>query len=155
MGRMKSTAATPEEYLAELPEDRRELVSALRTAIKKKLPKGFAEEMGFGMLTYVVPLERFPDTYNGQPLMYLALGNQKNYVSLYLMAIYGDPDVRAKFEADFKATGKKLNVGGSCVRFKTLEDVPLKVIESVIGVMSVDDYIAMCESRGWGKKKGR
>jgi hypothetical protein len=152
---VQSKATTPEAYLAELPDDRRELVSTLRNVILKRLPKGYVEEMGFGMLTYVIPLEKYPDTYNGKPLMYVALGNQKNYVSLYLMAIYGDEDVRAKFESDFKATGKKLNVGGSCVRFKSLDDVPLKVIESVIGAVKPAEYMKRAEALGRGKKTSR
>jgi hypothetical protein len=97
------------------------------------------------MLAYVVPLDRYPDTYNGRPLQVAALANQKQYVSLYLMGVYADDAERDWFVDAWNATGTKLNMGKSCVRFKRLDDVPLDVVGEAIGRVSVDDMIAAYE----------
>ena len=123
-----SNATTPEQYLDELPEDRRHLVESVRSSILENLPDGFVETMSFGMLGYVVPLEDFADTYNGQPLSVLALANQKNHVAVYLMGVYGDDAERDWFVDAWRATGKKLDMGKSCVRFRNLDDVALDVL---------------------------
>jgi hypothetical protein len=150
---VRSDASTPEQYLAELSEDRRELVAALRDAILENLPHGYEETMNWGMLSYEVPLGRYPDTYNGKPLSYAALAAQKNYVSLYLMGVYGDPDTEAWFHERYRRSGKRLDMGKSCVRFKKLDDVPLDVVAEVVGRWSLDDFIARYESsRGSGGK---
>jgi len=126
----------------------------LRALIVDNLPAGYEEGMHFGMIGYVVPLNRYPKTYNGQPLSYVALASQKNHMSLYLMGIYGDATLERQFRAAFAERGKKLDMGKSCVRFKRLEDLPLDVIARVVGSMSVDEYIALYErSRPNGKRQ--
>jgi hypothetical protein len=134
---------TVEEYLEALPEDRREAIGAVRQVILDNLPEGYVEQIQYGMLAYSVPLERFPDTYNGQPLSLAALASQKRYMSLYMTGVYGEDD--AWFRERWTATGKKLDMGKSCVRFRRLGDVPLEVVGEAIARMSVDDLIAAHE----------
>jgi hypothetical protein len=137
-----SNASTPEQYLAELPEDRRPIVEAVRSAIVDHLPDGFEETVSYGMVSYVVPLERFPDTYNGQPLGVVSLANQKNHVAVYLMGVYADDAEREWFVDAWKATGKKLDMGKSCVRFTKLDDVALDVLGEAVARVTPDDLIA-------------
>jgi hypothetical protein len=143
---VSSNAPTPEQFIAELPEDRRPIVDAVRAAILDHLPAGFEETMSFGMVSYVVPLDRFPDTYNGQPLGVLALANQKNHVAVYLMGVYADEAERDRFVAEWKATGKRLDMGKSCVRFKKLDDVALDVLGAAVARVTPDDLIAAHEA---------
>ena len=140
---MQSDAATVDAYLSELPEDRREAIAAIRAVILDHLPEGFEEGMQFGMIGYYVPLERFPDTYNGQALSVAGLASQKRHMSLYLMGVYGGDD--AWFRERWLATGRKLDMGKSCVRFGRLEDVALDVVGEAIERTSVDDLIAAHE----------
>jgi len=140
-----SKAATVEEYLAEFPVDRREVIAAVRKVVLKNLPKGYREGMNFGMIAYEIPLERYPVTYNKQPLMYAALAAQKNYYAVYLMSIYGTPERERKFREAYTATGEKLDCGKACVRFKTLENLPLDVIGQEIASVSVESYITFYE----------
>ena len=136
-------AKTVSDYLAALPDDRRAIVSKLRTFVKKHLPKGYKEQIGFGAITYAVPESKLKDTYNGQPLCYTAIAANKNYYSLYLMNAYGDPR-KAKALADgFKKAGKKLDMGKSCLRFKSLDDLPLDVVGDVIASTPVDAYVKL------------
>jgi len=118
---MKSDANTVQEYLAELPPERREAIEQVREIILKNLPKGYEEAMNWGMITYQVPLEIYPDTYNKKPLMYAALANQKNHMAVYLIGIYMDEKLNQEFEDSYKKTGKRYDVGKSCVRFRKLE----------------------------------
>ena len=97
--------------------------------------------MNWGMIAYQVPLETCPDTYNGQPLMYAALASQKNHMAVYLTGIYMSEEMRQEFEAKYKATGKRLDLGKSCVRFKKLENLPLELIGDAIAVMEVDEFV--------------
>jgi uncharacterized protein YdhG (YjbR/CyaY superfamily) len=146
---MRSEANTVEEYLAELPDERREMVETVRQVILENLPKGYEEAMNWGMITYQVPLETYPDTYNGKPLMYAALASQKNYVSLYLTGIYMDEEAREEFETAYKATGKRYDVGKSCVRFRKLDDLPLPLIAESIAWLEVDEFVErMKQMRG-------
>ena len=139
---MRSEARTVEQYLSELPAERREALSAVRAAILENLPDGFEEVMNWGMITYQVPLETYPDTYNGKPLMFAALGSQKNNMAVYLTAIYMSAEKRGAFEKKYRETGKKLDMGKSCVRFKTLENLPLSLIGEAIGSVQMDEFIA-------------
>ncbi|KPK59623.1 MAG: hypothetical protein AMS21_09830 [Gemmatimonas sp. SG8_38_2] len=139
---MRSDAATVEEYLSDLPDDRRSAIEAVRRTILEHLPDGFEEVMNWGMITYQVPLETYPDTYNGKPLMYAALASQKNYMAIYLTGIYMSDDSRREFEAAYKATGKRFDVGKSCVRFKRLDDLPLELIGESIASADVDSFVA-------------
>ncbi len=140
---MQSDAATVPEYLASLPDDRRKALGAVRKVIRANLPKGIVESMNWGMITYEVPLKTYPDTYNGQPLAYAALASQKNHMSVYLMGIYGSEALRAEFESSYKATGKRMDVGKSCVRFRTLDDLPLDVVGDAIAALTLDQFLAL------------
>ncbi|MCY3757368.1 MAG: DUF1801 domain-containing protein, partial [Acidobacteria bacterium] len=113
----RSSAATVEEYLQELPEERAETLRAVRRVILQHLPPGYVETMNWGMICYEVPLARCPDTYNKQPLMFAGLASQKHHMGLYLMCVYSHQGSRAEFEEKFRASGKKLDMGKSCVRF--------------------------------------
>jgi hypothetical protein len=141
-----SKARTVGEYLKALPPERREAVSAVRKTILDNLPKGYEESMQSGMIGYTVPLSRFPETYNGAPLMYAALGAQKNYSSVYLMGVYADPETRKWFEEAYRKADKTLDMGQSCVRFKTLDDVPLDVIGEAIARTPVAEFIGRYEA---------
>ena len=152
---VSSSVSTVKEYLASLPADRRQAVAAVREVVNRNLPAGFKEGMLYGMIGWYVPLERFPVTYNGQPLALAALASQKSHLSLYLMAVYGDPALAAEFEAGFAAAGKRLNMGKSCVRFRKLEDLPLDVIGDVIRRVGVEELIAAYEAARAGTKGGK
>ena len=141
-----SKARTVEEYLAELPPDRRAALSTVRQTILDNLPDGYEETMEFGMIAYTVPLARYPDTYNKKPLMYAALASQKNYMSLYLSSVYADPERAESFHERYRATGKKLDMGKSCVRFKKLDDIPLDLIAETIAATQIEDFITLYES---------
>jgi uncharacterized protein YdhG (YjbR/CyaY superfamily) len=142
---MRSKAATVKEYLDELPEGRRKALSKVRSAIRKNLPKGFEEVMNWGMICYQVPLKTFPDTYNKQPLMYAALASQKNHMAVYLSCIYSDSKQRDWFENAYKATGKRLDMGKSCVRFRKLEDLPLDLIGKAISRVDLKEFLSHYE----------
>lgn len=151
---MRSNAQTVEEYLDDLPEDRRDVIEQVRTVILKNLPAGFEEAMNWGMIAYQIPLARYPDTYNKEPLMYAGLASQKNYMAVYLSGIYTAERRREKFEKAYKATGKRFDVGKSCVRFRKLDDLPLALIGETIASMSVDHLISVYEdARGVRKRK--
>jgi hypothetical protein len=142
----RSKAATVQAYLDELPADRRAVVAAVRKVILRNLPKGFREAMNWGLITFEVPLERFPDTYNGQPLCYVGLAAQKNHFALYLMCIYENAKQEAWLRKEFEKAGKKLDMGKSCVRFRKLEDLPLDAIGKVIAGTTPEQYIACYEA---------
>jgi len=137
-----SPATTPEEYLASLPDDRRVALTAVAEVVRRNLPAGYREGMQYGMIGWYVPLETFPDTYNGQPLGLAALASQKHYMSLYLNNVYGDPELEAWFRSRFDDAGKKLDMGKSCVRFRQLDDLALDVIGEAIARSDLDDYLA-------------
>ena len=150
---MRSEADTVDEYLATLPEERREAIETVRTEILANLPDGYEEAMNWGMISYQVPLDRYPDTYNGQPLMYAALANQKNHMAVYLTAVYADEQTRDTFLEAYRATGKKLDVGKSCVRFKKLDDLPVELIGKTIAETGVDRFVTEVESARKATKK--
>ena len=138
---VSSDAETTDAYLASLPPDRREAIAAVREVIRANLPPGYEEGMHYGMMGWVVPFERFPDTYNGQPLQLVGLASQKQSMSLYLNAVYGDPSVEARFRERWAASGKRLDMGKSCVHFRRLEDLPLDVIAETIARVPVERFI--------------
>ena len=142
---MRSDAKTVDEYLRSLPDDRRYAIEQVRQVILTNLPNGYAEAMNWGMISYEVPLEVQPDTYNGQPLMYAALASQKHHMALYLTSVYSDETEAAAFKAAYRAAGKKLDMGKSCVRFKRPEDLPLDLIGETIGSMSVESFIELVD----------
>lgn len=135
-------ASTVSDLLSQLSPEERSDIQKVRTVIRRNLPRGYKENVQWGMICYTIPLSRFSDTYNGQALCYAALAAQKNHHSLHLMNVYGHPETRRWFEKAFKASGKKLNMGKSCVRFRHADDLPLDVIGEAIARTSVDDYIA-------------
>jgi hypothetical protein len=145
---MTSTAKTVPEYLASLAPDRRTAISGVREVILSNLPKGYEEMMQYGMIGYVVPHSIYPAGYHcdpTKPLTYAMLGSQKNHMAIYLCHVYGHKETEMWFRKAFAATGKKLDMGKSCVRFKKLEQLPLEVIGQVIARTPVDKYIACVE----------
>ena len=150
-----SNATTPDEMIAALPPDRRDAIAKVRDVVRANLPPGYEEGMLFGMIGWYVPLERFPNTYNKQPLGLAALANQKNHMSLYLNTVYGNPETERWFRERFAASGKKLDMGKSCVRFRKLEDLPLDVIAETIARTPVDKYIEGYEAVRGSSRKSR
>lgn len=145
----RSDATTVDAYLAELPPDRRAIAERLRELIVANLPEGYVEAMNWGMPSYEVPLSRHADTYNGQPLGYVAFAAQKNGYSLYLLGVSVDAVREAELREAFARAGRKLDMGKACVRIKRLDDLPLEAIGRLIAATPVDEFIAACErSRG-------
>jgi Domain of unknown function (DU1801) len=138
---MQSDANDVDQYLDELPEDRRQALTAVRKLVLDHLPAGFEEVMQYGMISYVVPLDRFPSTYNGQPLAVASLASQKRHMALYLMGIYGDEDNQTWLRQQWATTGKKLDMGKSCLRFRSLDDLALDVVGEAIARTSVADLV--------------
>jgi hypothetical protein len=150
----QSRAKTVADYLQELPPDRRAEISKVRAVVRKNLPDGYREEMLFGMISYGVPLARMPDTYNGQPLCYVALAAQKNFNTLYLMSVYANAETRRAFEAGFSKAGKKLDMGKSCVHFQSADDLPLDHIGATIAAIPMEKWIEIyAQSRGRSARK--
>jgi len=144
---MKSKAASIDEYLAQLPEDRRTAIEAVRKIIRKNLPRGYEEVLQYGMIGYVVPLKTFPTGYlnrKNEPLPYICLASQKNYMSIYMMSVYGPAEM--EFRKEYGATGKRLDMGKCCVRFRRLEDLPLDVIGKAIARYPVAKWIEICSA---------
>ncbi len=157
---MQSKAKTVEEYLAELPDDRRTSIAAVRELIRKNLDKDFEEGMQYGMIGYYVPHRIYPAGYHcdpKQPLPFACLASQKNYMSLYMMSIYGDRDQLKQFQQAWRASGKKLNMGKSCVRFKKLDDLALDVIAEALRRVSATNYIEYYENtfRSTNRRKSK
>jgi hypothetical protein len=144
---MQSKATTVEQYLAELPDDRRRAISVVREVILKNLDQDYEEGMQFGMIGYYVPHRVYSAGYHctpEQPLPFVCLASQKNYMSLYLMTLYGDEGKR--FQTAWAKTGKKLDMGKCCIRFKKLDDLPLEVIGETIRRMPARKYLAFHET---------
>ncbi len=141
---MQSKATTVDLYLAELPADRRASIQAVRQVILSNLDPGYEEGMQYGMIGYYVPHSLYPSGYHcdpKQPLPFVCLASQKNYLSLYMMSVYGDSDLAKWFQATWKKTGKKLDMGKSCIRFKRPEDLALDVIGEAIHRQPVAKHI--------------
>ena len=149
---MRSDATTVDGYLESLPDDRRKAISEVREVILANLPDGYEEAMNWGMITYQVPLETYPDTYNDQPLMYAGLASQKNHMAVYLTGVYTSDGDRTAFEEEYRATGKRLDMGKSCVRFRRIDDLPLDVIGRAIAAHSVDSFIELVETARSAKR---
>ena len=150
---MQSDAKTVAEYLSNLDDVRREAISAVRGVILDNLPDGYEEAMQFGMITYVVPLSVLADTYNGQPLMYVALASQKRHMSLYLTNVYGDESVEKWFRERYRAAGKKLDMGKSCVRFRKLDDLPLALVGEVVARTPIADFVEIYKASRSGRAR--
>ena len=143
---MKSSAKTVQEYLEDLTPERRAAVSAVRDVVLANLPDGYEEIMDFGMISYVVPLARYPKTYNGHPLQYAAIASEKRYVSVHLMSIYADAESQRWFVDSYRSTGKKLDMGKACVRFKNLDDLPLDLIGEAVSRTPMEEWIRLYEA---------
>jgi hypothetical protein len=157
---MQSRARTVEQYLADLPDERRRALQAVRSVILKNLPKGYEEGMQYGMIGYFVPHSVYAPGYHcdpRQPLPFAGLASQKNHMSMYLMCVYNDPQQQAWFRAAWEKTGKKLDMGKACIRFKKLDDVPLKVIGEAIKRVPVKKFIEHYESvaKPAGRRPGK
>ncbi len=146
---MISKARTVDEYLAELPEERRTAIEAVRKVIRKNLPKGYEEGMQYGMIGYYVPHSLYPPGYHcdpTQPLPFASLASQKNHMAIYMMCIYGSREHEAWFREQWARTGKKLDMGKSCIRFRKLDDLPLDLIGQAVARVPVNDCIAFYEA---------
>ena len=138
---VSSKAATPEAYIAELPSERQALVSRIRDLVNANLADGYVERMSWGMISWELPCERYPNTYNGQPLVYAGLAAQKNYTALYLNCIYASDERTQRLKTAYAAAGKKLDMGKSCLRFKKPEDLAEEVLADAIRSVAVEDFI--------------
>ena len=146
---MQSKATTVAAYLKELPDDRRKAIKAIRKEIRDHLPKGYKEGMQYGMIGYFVPHRIYPAGYHcdpSQPLPYAHLASQKNHMAIYLFGMYSNPEISDWFIQQWKLSGKKLDMGKSCVRFKKIEDVPLALIGQVIAKVPVKELIREYEA---------
>jgi hypothetical protein len=157
---MPSAPKTVAEYLESLPEERRAVINAVRKVILEHLPEGYAECLQYGMIGYVVPHSIYPAGYHcdpRQPLPIAGLGAKKNYFALHLMAVYGDANTDQWFRKAYLATGKKLDMGKACVRFKKIDDLPLDVIAQLFARVPVKAYVDRVEkflqSRAPARKK--
>jgi hypothetical protein len=154
---MQSKAKTPAEYIASLPPERAKMITALRKVMLKNMPSGYQEKMQYGMMGFGVPLSAYPDGYLGkkdEAIPYAGLASQKHYVSVYLMNVYGDKKIEAWFKKEYAATGKKLDMGKSCIRFKKMEDIPLALIGKAVGLTPMKEFIKQYEEmRGRHRSK--
>jgi len=150
MGAMKSDAQTVEQYIDTLPEDRKNAIKKLRDVIRENLPKGFVEEMNYGMIGYVVPLSLYPNGYCGnksQPLPLINIASQKNNIAIYHMGIYSDNALSEWFKMEYKKTHSvKLDMGKSCLRFKKVEHIPFDLIAELSQKITVEQWIEKYES---------
>lgn len=146
---MQSKAATPEEYIESLPEDRKKAINELRKVILKNLPKGFAEEMSYGMLGYVVPFSLYPAGYHCNPKLpvpFMNIASQKNFIAVYHMGMYADKKLLTWFTKEYAQQVKtKLDMGKSCIRFKKFDQIPYKLIGELASKMTPKDWLTMYE----------
>lgn len=154
------TASTVTEYLAELPADRREALSEVRRGINRALPKGYEEGIQWGMISWFVPLSAYPAGYGGNkkvPLPLISLASKKGYMALHMVCFYGQPELRKWFVAQYAKSGKKLDMGQGCLRFKKLENLALDVVEKTVAKLPVKKYVAGYQAarEGMGKKKSK
>lgn len=143
---MQSKAASVPQYISELPAERRVTVSTVRDVMRRHMPAGFAEFMGYGMICWGIPLEKYPDSYNGQPLCYAALASHKNHCALYLMNVYADDSHSRELQEAFAAAGKKLDMGKSCIRFRSADALELDVIGRIVASTTPEQFIARTEA---------
>ncbi len=140
---VSSSAATVEQYLNELSAERRSAISQLLNLVRENLPKGFDEAMAWGMIVFQVPLNVSGPTYNQQPLAAVALASQKNYISFYLTSIYASKELTAEFHQRWERSGKKLDMGKSCVRFKTLDEADLETLGWAVSLLNPEQFTQM------------
>ena len=153
---MQSKATTPQQYLDELPEDRKEPIRKLRQQILNNMPKGIEETMNYGMLGYVIPHSVYPDGYHcnqKQPLPFMNLASQKSFVAVYSMTIYAKKDLLEWFTSEYAKRCKyKLDMGKSCIRFKRIDGIPYDLIGELTAKVSTEEWIQIYEN-AYKKKK--
>ena len=150
-----SHVRTPAQYIASLPADRAKTIATVRALVNRHMPRGYDECMAWGTIGWTIPLSRYPDTHNQQPLYYVGLSSQKNYCSLYLMSAFWSASHLAQLKEAFKAAGKKLEMGGCCVHFRSPDDLPLQAIGKLIAAISSEQWIEMYEQTRAKTKAGR
>jgi uncharacterized protein YdhG (YjbR/CyaY superfamily) len=154
---MQSKAATPQEYIDSLPDDRKKAMNELRKAIKKNIDKQFSESMGYGMIGYCVPHKIYPAGYHCDPkqaLPYMMLASQKNFISVHHMGIYGSKKLLEWFTKEYPKHAKsKLDMGKGCIRFKKMDDIPYNLIGELAGKLSAKDWIGIYEEAFTKRKK--
>lgn len=147
---MQSTANTPEEYINSIPEERKQLMTELRNIIRKNLPEGFEEVMSYGMISYVVPHSLYENGYHcnpKQPLPFMSIASQKNFVALYHLGIYADKDLLKWFVDEYEKRSKiKLDMGKSCIRFKKPDAIPMDLLGELASKVTTKEWIAIYES---------
>lgn len=147
---MQSDSKSPEDYISQLPEDRKAPITKLNNLIKKHMPKGLEAGMGYGMLAYYVPKSIYPNGYHCKPfppLPFINLASQKNFIALYHSGMYAKKELYDWFVAEYPKHGKyKLDMGKSCVRFKKIDDIPYDLIEQLLGKMTVEEWIDIYET---------
>src|SRR5215470_15529509 len=148
---------TPAQYIASLPPDRAKTIATVRAFVNQHIPRGYEECLVWGTIGWVIPLSRYPDTYNKQPITYVAVSSQKNYCSLYLMGAYtfGSASQLEQLKAAFKAAGKKLDMGKCCVHFESPDDLPLEAIGKLISAISSEKWIEIYEQSRLMTKAGQ
>jgi uncharacterized protein YdhG (YjbR/CyaY superfamily) len=142
---------TPEEYIAQIPEDKKAVFQQLREVIIANLPTGFEEVISYGMLGYVVPHSIYPSGYHCDsklPLPFLAIASQKNFIAVYHMGIYADEQLLNWFVEEYpKHSTQKLDMGKSCIRFKKMEHIPMNLLAELMKKMTVNQWISLYESK--------
>ncbi len=154
---MQSKATTVDDYIKELPEDRRTAIEKLRNEIKKNLPKGFKECMGYGMIGYVIPHSIYPAGYHCNPkvpLPFMNIASQKNYIAVYHMGVYANPKLLKWFTDEYAKAGVgKLDMGKACIRFKKSENIPYKLIGELAAKVTAEKWIEYYEKAIASRKK--
>src|SRR5215813_10620894 len=150
-----SNVKTPAQYIASLPADRAKTIATVRAFVNQHIPRGYDECLVWGTIGWTIPLSRYPDTYNKQPICYVALSSQKNYCSLYLMGAFWSASQLEQLKATFKAAGKKLDMGKCCVHFGSPDDLPLAGIGELISAISSEEWIEMYEQSRLRTKAGQ
>jgi len=150
-----SNVKTPAQYIASLPADRAKTIRAVRAFVNKHIPRGYEECLVWGTIGWVIPLSRYPDTHNKQPMCYVALSSQKNYCSLYLMGAYGSASQLKQLKTAFQSAGKKLDMGKCCVHFESPDDLPLAAIGELISAIPSEKWIEMYEQSRLLTKAGQ
>jgi len=150
-----SNVKTPAQYIASLPADRAKTIAAVRALVNQHIPRGYDECLVWGTIGWTIPLSRYPDTYNRQPITYVALAAQKTFCSLYLMGAFWSASQLEQLKAAFKAAGKKLDMGKCCVHFQSPDDLPLQAIGQLISAISSEQWIEMYEQSRLKTKAGQ
>jgi hypothetical protein len=150
-----SNVKTPAQYIASLPADRAKTIATVRALVNKHIPHGYDECLVWGTIGWTIPLSRYPDTYNKQPITYVALSAQKNFYSLYLMGAFWSESQLEQLKTAFKAAGKRLDMGKCCVHFQSPDDLPLEAIGRLISAISSEKWIKMYEQSRLMTKAGQ